>query len=302
MTSALSSALRLHVLGDPAPGGLAHLAVVVDRPVQDRVLERKVGILLRLVVDHQDLHTGVGDHDQARRVLLQTGRPEHHVVEVQVRHVLEDVEHLVVAVGSGRRGLEELVLDALRIERFAKTDLELAEQVGDVVLVRHEPDAQRLVLGHRGRRGGGHDRRGNEQSTQELFHDVVSPFHVSGSPNSHRLRRPGPLSRCRCRGGATAGAQSSRRLSHRMSSHVRFPVHSHVRRERLARLRLGPTKHARRPVPARACRTPPAPCSLVPPHRRPLSETWLNLHGSTRLETSSRARSCVAATAAPRRR
>ena len=44
----------------------------------------------------------------------------------------------------------------------------------------------------------------------------------------------------------------------------------------LARLRLGPTRHARRPIPARACRAPCTRRSLVPSRRKPLSETSLN--------------------------
>ena len=43
-----------------------------------------------------------------------------------------------------------------------------------------------------------------------------------------------------------------------------------------ARLRLGPTRHARRPFPARASRVRRTRRSLVPPRRKPLSETWLN--------------------------
>ena len=55
---------------------------------------------------------------------------------------------------------------------------------------------------------------------------------------------------------------------------------------RLARLRLGPTRHARRPILARACRAPPTRRSLVPSRRKPLSKTWLNCEhrrGSRRL-------------------
>ena len=51
----------------------------------------------------------------------------------------------------------------------------------------------------------------------------------------------------------------------------------------LARLRLSPTRHARRPFLARACRAPSTRRSLVPSRRKPLSETWLNCedrHGS----------------------
>ena len=44
----------------------------------------------------------------------------------------------------------------------------------------------------------------------------------------------------------------------------------------LARLRLRPTRHTRRPFLARASRALPTRRSLVPPRRKPLSETWLN--------------------------
>ena len=44
----------------------------------------------------------------------------------------------------------------------------------------------------------------------------------------------------------------------------------------LARLRLGPTRHARRPFLARASRAPSTGRSLVPSRWKPLSETWLN--------------------------
>ena len=56
---------------------------------------------------------------------------------------------------------------------------------------------------------------------------------------------------------------------------------------RLARLRPRPTRHARRPFLARACRTPSTRRSLVPSRRKPLSETWLNCEdrrGSRRLD------------------
>ena len=55
---------------------------------------------------------------------------------------------------------------------------------------------------------------------------------------------------------------------------------------RLARLRLGPTRHAPRPFLARASRAPSTCRSLVPSRRKPLSETWLNCEdrrGSRRL-------------------
>ena len=55
---------------------------------------------------------------------------------------------------------------------------------------------------------------------------------------------------------------------------------------RLARLRLRPTMHARRPFLARASRAPSTRRSLVPSRRKPLSETWLNCEdrrGSRRL-------------------
>ena len=45
---------------------------------------------------------------------------------------------------------------------------------------------------------------------------------------------------------------------------------------RLARLRLRPTRHTRRPFLARASRALPTRRSLVPPRRKPLSETSLN--------------------------
>ena len=54
----------------------------------------------------------------------------------------------------------------------------------------------------------------------------------------------------------------------------------------LARLRLGPTRHARRLFLARACRAPPTRRSLGPSRRKPLPETWLNWkdrRGSRRL-------------------
>ena len=44
----------------------------------------------------------------------------------------------------------------------------------------------------------------------------------------------------------------------------------------LARLRLGPTRHARRPFPARACRAPATRRSFVPSRRKPPSEAWLD--------------------------
>ena len=55
---------------------------------------------------------------------------------------------------------------------------------------------------------------------------------------------------------------------------------------RLARLRLRPTRHARRPLLARACRVPPTRRSLVPSRGNPLSKTWLECkdrRGSRRL-------------------
>ena len=67
-----------------------------------------------------------------------------------------------------------------------------------------------------------------------------------------------------------------------ISSSIAAPAGKHG----LARLRLRPTKHARRPFLARASRAPPTRRSLVPSRRKPLSETWLNCNdrrGSRRL-------------------
>ena len=49
-----------------------------------------------------------------------------------------------------------------------------------------------------------------------------------------------------------------------------------VLRQLLARLRLGPTRHARRPFLARASRAPSTRRSLVPSRWKPRSKTWLN--------------------------
>ena len=58
------------------------------------------------------------------------------------------------------------------------------------------------------------------------------------------------------------------------------------RSRHLARLRLGPTRHARRLLPARTFRAPRTRRSLVPPRRNPVFQELAQLQGSTPLETS----------------
>ena len=72
---------------------------------------------------------------------------------------------------------------------------------------------------------------------------------------------------------------------------VRNPVAFDVGRFRpLARLRLGPTRHARRPFLAPAGRAPPTHRSLVPSRRKPLPETWLTCEDRRRSRHLARLR------------
>ena len=66
-------------------------------------------------------------------------------------------------------------------------------------------------------------------------------------------------------------------LAHQAARSARGAVGKDRRGSRcLARLRLRPTRHARRPLLARAFRAPSTRRSLVPSCRKPRSETWLN--------------------------
>ena len=62
------------------------------------------------------------------------------------------------------------------------------------------------------------------------------------------------------------------------------------RSRRLARLRLRPTGHTRRSFLVRASRALPTRRSLVPPRRKPLSETWLNCEDPRRSRRLARLR------------